>query len=271
MRINYRNYPTDYINELQATGKRLKARCFMEYYHDLQMDAVNSMGFYGVSWGTKEKAMSKGSVHKWIGEFVKEIERFHSAHILKNHQHHSRVKNQSERKVNGKCTKDEPQTTVTPSVVENDGTQSERQVNQDNNIYNNNKASDRLFNDLFFLYGMNTKFVGKKDDDAYSAYLEAKENVNYKDMSVAIMLYLHDEDRSGKFYNFKNFMKHETYYSYIPKKIRLLYDGQWIDGVYDSELEVFTSNDGFKGKLDSKGLTKKFVDGELEFIKEEAA
>lgn len=76
MNIHYRNYPTDYIDSLHNQGKRLEARCFWEYFHDMDKGEINSFGFYAKSWGSDSKPMSKGTVHKWILEFRDEIEKF---------------------------------------------------------------------------------------------------------------------------------------------------------------------------------------------------
>lgn len=99
-RINYKMYPIDYIIELQQQGKREKARCFFEYFHDMQLDQINSMGFYAKSWGKK----GKGVPSKWIKEFSVEIEKFFGYWQLKNEQHYSCVNSKSGRKVDEQKT-----------------------------------------------------------------------------------------------------------------------------------------------------------------------
>jgi len=94
-RINYKMYPTDYVNELFKNGKRDKAKCFLEYFHDMQMDEVNAISFYSKSWGKK----GNGTASKWIEEFKNEIESFYNYWSLKNTTHHSSVIKKSGRKV----------------------------------------------------------------------------------------------------------------------------------------------------------------------------
>lgn len=145
-RMNYKMYPIDYILELQQKGKREKARCFLEYFNDVQLDNINSISFYGKSWGTVDKAKSKGTVFKWIGEFKREIEMFFNYWMLKNKQHYSSVTNQSEQKVNGETNQSERNNaTTTPmnkgilnSEVNYTKDESERKVNQGINTINNN-------------------------------------------------------------------------------------------------------------------------------------
>ncbi len=148
-RINYKLYPVDYITELQQKGKREKARCFLEYFNDFQLDQVNSIGFYGKSWGTKDKPKSKGTVFSWVDEFKREIEMFFNYWTLKNEQHHSSVTNKSERQVNDIKSESERQNTQQSTIVKaiikdelNDiKSESERQVNQGLNSLNNNNIN----------------------------------------------------------------------------------------------------------------------------------
>ena len=153
MRNNYKMYPTDYILELQQKGKREKARCFLEYFNDVQFDQVNSISFYAFSWGSKVdgefKAKSKGSVHKWIKEFSYEIERFFTYWNLKNKQHYNSVSNKSERKVNGHNIESERKELDTPTIdkgivktkVNGHNIESERKVNKEFNLLNSNNIN----------------------------------------------------------------------------------------------------------------------------------
>ncbi len=269
MHINYRILPTDYIQELHNQGKREKARCFMEYYFDMQAGAVNSIGFYAISWGTKEKPKSKGSVHKWIAEFVKQIDLFYAAQSLHNSQHYSSVKKQSERQVNGKRTEERPQTPTTPSVEKTERTASERQVNEVNIINNTNSARERAwFDNFYFIYRMNNKYAGNKRD-ALSVYL----SMNIRDpklLALAGLQYCHDNNVDMKV-GARRFLEDEIYLGYIPKIITVKVNGEWLTGEYDSDKEIFTDKDDKRYQLTAEKLIEKFGTGELEFVRGVAA
>ena len=270
MRINYRLIPTDYIEELQAKGKRLKARCFMEYFLDVQMDAVNSFGFYAKSWGG-DRPMSKGTVHKWIKEFADEIDKFWSYHQLKNQQHYSSVKKQSERQVNAERTNAIERTPVKRSVSEEQETPSERRVNKALNI-NDDDSADRIkrryLDDLYTIYRRFTKYAGSKED-AWNIY-RLSTLPNHKQLTRSIVLYLSDRSVERK-YNLANFLRNEIYLNYIEKRMRVMVDGEWITGVYDDERQVFTDGDGREYRLTPTRLAEKLADGELEFVIGDAA
>ena len=270
MRLNYRIMPTDYIEELQRSGRRMKARCFMEYFFDYQMGEVNSIGFYAKSWGD-DRPMSKGTVHKWIKEFVYEIERFWSYHQLKNQQHYRSVKNQSERQVNGKRTKDTPQEPKKSHSKNQARTASERQVNEALNIYDDDNARGgllrrRYFDDLYMIYRLNTKFAGKKED-AWSAYkqMEDIDQIDHKAMIRSVVLYLHDKSIEKK-YNLTNYLRNQIYLNYIDTRMTVLVDGEWITGKYDDDREVFTSESGQEYRLTPAKLADKLAAGDLRFI-----
>jgi len=271
MRINYRLMPTDYIEELQAKGKRRKARCFMEYYFDVQMDAVNSFGFYAKSWGG-DKPMSKGTVHKWIKEFANEIDRFWSYHQVKNQQHYSSVKKRSERQVNAERTNDAEKTPIKRSVSETQETTSERRVNKALNINDDDGAADRMkrryLDDLYSIYRLNTKYAGSKEE-AWNIY-RSSTLPDHKQLVRSIVLYLHDRSVDRR-YNLANFLRNEIYLNYIEKRMRVMVDGEWITGVYDDERQVFTASGGTEYRLTPSRLADKLADGELEFVIGEVA
>jgi len=271
MRTHYSMMPTQYIEELQASGKRMKARCFMEYFLDVQAGAVNSFGFYAKSWGEKSKPMSKGTVHKWVKEFVYEIERFFNAHSLKNQQHYSSVKNQSERRVNGERTKDPTQSPILPNVSEVKETLSERLVNQALNIYDDGadtRMKRRLFDDLYMIYRANTKNAGKKEE-AWEEYRKI-DGISHRQLVRAIVLYLHDGEVTKRF-NLKNFLMNQIYLSYLSKKIRVKVGEEWIIGEYDDESAVLTADDGRQFRLEPERLAELLACGELEFVLGDAA
>ena len=266
MRIHYVMMPTDYVQELQASGRRFKARCFMEYFADLNADAVNSFGFYAKSWGG-DKPMSKGTVHKWIGEFVNEIDRFFAAHQLKNNRHYTSVKNKSERRVNGKRTDDRHTAPKKSASKKTARTGCERGVNEDNNLYDDDGArshaiKSRLFDDLYMIYRMNTEFAGAKDD-ALREY--ERVDIDHRQLIRSIVMYLHDPDVEKK-YNFANFLRNQIYLNYIDKRIRVVVGDEWVTGVNEDEAGVFTADDGRQWRLTPETLATKLADGDLEFV-----
>ncbi len=285
MRLHYKIYPTEYIEELMQVGKRMKARCFMEYWHDVQTRHINSIGFYAKSWGTSEKPLSKGTVHKWIMEFAGEINRFNNSHYLTDKGHNDTVleqkntasdssaKKQSERQVNGKRTNERQQTPTAPSVDKTEETASERQVNKELNINDDDKGDaslkKRLFGDLYMIYRLNTKFAGTKEE-AYAEYMKLNSSISHKELVTAIILYLHDYSVSKK-YNLTNFLKNEIYLNYMDKRIKVLVDGEWITGSYDSEREILTADSGTPYQLTPVRLAEKLAAEELHFIIGDAA
>lgn len=266
MNIHYKNYPTDYIDSLQNKGKRLKARCFWEYYNDVQNKEVNSFGFYAKSWGV-DKPMSKGTVHKWIGEFKDEIQRFYDSHLLLNNEHYISVKKQSERQVNDERTNEQPQTTTTPTFDKTDETVSERQVNKALNINNNNKTARGLYDGFYFLYRQFNKYAGNKLE-ALDSFMNV-DDVDHKRLSVASMFYLKDESVNKKV-GVKKFLDNKIYLNYLEMHLKVFVNGGWLNGVYDTDNEVFIS-DGKEFKLTAIKLAEKFNKNEIKFLKEVAA
>jgi len=269
MRNNYRMYPTDYVNELQQNRRRMKARCFMEYYHDVQMGEVNSFGFYAQSWGGKEKPMSKGTAYKWIAEFNKEIEKFWGYHTLKNQHHYTSVRNQSERQVNGKRTANPSETPIKSPSEKAQETVSERQVNEAFNIDDDDRAGGeerlrkQLFDDLYRIYRFNTKFAGKKGE-GWEAYRHI-DDISHKDMIMAIVLYLHDRTVEKR-YNLANFLRNEIYLNYIHHRLRVKIADEWIIGDYDNDTEVFTDDQGKTYRLTPTRLGELLGNGDLVFV-----
>lgn len=263
IRSNYITMPSDYIYELQQKGKRKKARAFMEYFMDMQSDAVNSISFYCKSWDVS----SKGSVHKWIQEFVLEIEAHYAFWSLKNARHHTSVKNKSERKVNGSRTKNSPRSTENRDLQKNEETQSERQVNQVFNIYNNNKAAnpqkDKNFLDLRFVYNINSKFVDKIEE-SYAEFVKIKD-IDIDLLKLAAMHYLHDPQTENRRFKLNNFLKNQVYLNYMPKKMRIKIDGVWHTGVYNQDDKSFTT-DKWRRTLSSERLLELYTNKELEYI-----
>lgn len=266
MNIHYKNYPTYYIDILQNKGKRHKARCFWEYYNDVQNREVNSIGFYAKSWGLA-KPMSKGTVHKWVDEFRDEIQRFYDAHLLMNHQHYNSVKNKSERQVNGLETFDSIQDPNTPSFEQTERTASERQVNKALNINNNNNIARAMYDGFYFIYRQFNKYAGNKME-AMQSYVDI-EDVNHKSLSVAAIFYLKDMNVERKV-GAKKFLDNKIYLNYLDLRLSVLFDGKWMEGIYDNKNEVFES-EGKKWRLPAVKLAEKFAKDEIKFLRENVA
>jgi len=260
MRMNYKSYPTDYVQELNAnrgvTGRK-KSRAFMEYWNDMEHGEHNSYGFYAKSWD-----ISKSTCFAWIEEFMKEAELFLAHWHIRNKQHYSYAKNQTERQPN------ETNGYKAQNIGNVEDTQ-ERQPNEALNIYNNNNTKswtfDKNFIDLYFIYGANTKFKGRKDE-AFEEFQHVNIDINL--LKLASVKYLHDPETQGKRYNLTNFLKNEIYLSYMPKKIRLVLDGISRTGTYDDKTMLFKSeSDSFVGQISAARLVELYEAKALDFLK----
>ena len=263
--IVYRNFPTKYADTLRNKGQRSKARAFWEYHYDMEVGEHNAVRFYSTSWG-----VAISTAHAWIEDFKSEIDKYHAGWWLKNQQHYSSVKNQPERSEH--FNPNEPNSD-TPLKIEECESIPERceqsDPNEALNLYDdNNRAglqywNDPKFNDLFFIYAQNTKFVGKKED-AFNIYKSVDVDVSL--LTLAAVQYLHDPDTLSKRFNLTNFLKNQTYLSYMPKKLKIKIEDRWVEGVYDEKKMLFTSGDGFHGSLTPERLVERFKSGELVFV-----
>ena len=268
IRMNYKMYPIDYIEELKQKGVkgRRKAMAFMAYFHDLQMGEVNSIRFYAKYWNVSHTA-----VMNWLKEFREEIDRFYSYWTIKNNTHYNSVKNQTLHQVDNNFT---AQTTINKANNECQKTVTLHQVDKEFNIYDddngdissqNLRKDKREFDEVFFIYRANTKFAGKKDE-AFEEYMKIKDKVSLKELLRAIVLYLRDPSVEKR-YNLKNFLKNEVFYSYLPKRMKIKIDGEWIVGTYKDDVSVFEGDNGFKGVLTADRLAELFNKGDLEFLR----
>jgi len=193
IRMNYKMYPIDYIEELKRKGVkgRRKAMAFMAYFHDFQMKEVNSIRFYAEYWNVSHTA-----VLKWIKEFKEEIERFYAYWSMQNMQHYNSIQNPSFQQVSEMFPQ---KTTENKAKNKHKKTESFQQVSKEFNIYDDNKElssqnlrkDKREFDEVFFIYRANTKFAGKKDE-AFEEYMKIKDKVSLKELLRAIVLYLRD-------------------------------------------------------------------------------
>lgn len=256
MRLNYRIYPIDYVNELMRDGKRKRAMAFMSYWHDMEMGDHHSVGFYASAWN-----VSKSTAWDWIREFKHECDLFDDGRTLRNNAHYSYAKNSTER--NERSQPNEPNDSKHRNigVYEDIAERTERQQpNEEFNIDNNNTRV--RFENIFFIYKMNGVSTGKKDE-ALKEYINHMQ-IPDKEMIRAIYLYTHDRSNNFK-YNLKNFLTNQEYLKYISTHIRVLVNGSWISGNFADDREVFRSSDGVEYELTVKRLAEKMALGELTF------
>lgn len=262
MRINYRMYPIDYINELMQGGKRKRAMAFMSYWHDMEMGDHHSVGFYAKAWD-----VSKSTAWDWIREFKKECDLFDDGRTLKNNQHYSYAKNQTER--NERSQPNEPNGIKARNIGQSEevAERTEReQPNEEFNIDDNNTRA--RFQNIFFIYKMNGVSTGKREE-AIKEYMNHI-HIEDKEMIRAIYLYTHDRNNEYK-YNLKNFLSNQEYLKYISTHMRVLVEGSWLIGNFDDGREVFTTVDGKEFALTIKRLAEKMALGELKIEVGEAA
>jgi len=259
MRMNYKTYPVDYVQELNSkrgVSGRKKSRAFLEYWNDMEFGEHNSYGFYAKSWD-----VSKSTSHSWIDEFMKEIELFLSHWDIRNKQHYKYAKNQTERQQN------ETNGYKAQNIGKEEHTQ-ERQPNEALN-YNNNNTSNFLFDknfiDLYFVYSRNTRFVGKKQE-AYQAFVNTDINVDL--LKLASMKYLHD-DAVDRPVGIKKFLENDMYLPYLPKYMKVKSGDEWYEGIYNDKTFSFTGSDGSNlGTIEPKLLIELFEKKELIYLTE---
>ncbi len=265
-RLYYRLYPIDYVNELNQKGKkgRKKSMAFLIYWHDMEMGHINSVAFYADLWG-----LAKSTAHKWIIEFTKEAELFlqywHQKNFLElenNINIPKKTSKKSERKTN-----DYKAHKYRESV--NPNTESERKTNQViNNIYDDDnniiQKLDKKFNELYSIYRVISTYAGNKKE-AFKEWKKIKDSINYESLKRAIVLYLHDPSVRKK-YNMPNFLKNEVYHSYMPKRLKVKVQDNWMIGTYKDDEKVFVADDGKLYRLTPERLAALFSKGELEFV-----
>lgn len=262
MRMNYRIYPIDYVNELLQSGKRKRAMAFMSYWHDMEMGDHHSIGFYAKAWD-----VSKSTAWDWVQEFKRENDLFDDHRTLKNQQHYSHVKKSAERNERSQPNETNADKALNNEVCTDDTERTERpKPNKDFNIDDNNTRA--MFQNIFFIYKMNGVSTGRREE-ALEEYINHL-HIPHKEMIRAIYLYSHDTNNQYK-YNLKNFLANQEYLKYISTHMRVNVDGEWISGTYDDIREVFVSVSGKEYKLTIKRLAEKMADGELSFEIGEAA
>jgi len=261
MRMNYKTYPTDYVQELNlsrgARGRK-KSRAFMEYWNDMEHSDHNSESFYAKSWD-----VSPSTSHTWIKEFMEEIELFLSHWDIRNKQHYTYAKKQTE---------EQPSKTRSFEAQEigDFRNEEEEQPREALNYYNKNNRQnsdflfDKDYNDFFFVYSRNTRYPGKKQE-AYEAFRKTDVDVNL--LKLASMRYLHDKV-VDKPVGVKKFLENEMYQPYLPKYMRVYSNSVWLEGIYnDNSYEFKTATGVLIGIIEPALLVSLFEKKELEYLK----
>jgi len=264
MNIAYASFPTRYADELRNKGQRSKARAFWEYHYDIEKGEHNAVRFYAKSWD-----VGTGTAHSWIDDFKKQIDLYHDAWFFRNKQHYSSVKKQSEHSEHSESNT--PNTNLSQNIGSLSVVSEHSEHDHPNkalNLNNNNNTANAFwespeFNDLFFIYGVNTKYKGKKED-AFNVFKNITVDVSL--LKLAAVQYLHDPDTEGKRYNLTNFLKNEIYLSYMPKMLKIYINNEWLSGNYDDKTTMFHGDNGFVGQLSASRLVELYKERKLEFI-----
>ena len=258
MRMNYKTYPTDYVQELKSQGKRKKSRAFMEYWDDMEHGDFNSLRFYAQSW-----EVGKSTVQRWQEEFNKESDLFISHWVLKNNRQNNYVKKtmgQQEDKWDTDKTKDF-------GVCEDGvGQQWDKALNNYNNN-TNNFLFDKEYLDFYFVYSRNTNYPGSKPD-AYSSFSNRDTSIDIDLLKLSAMKYLNDKAVS-KPVGVKKFIANEVYLPYLPKYMRVKSGDEWYEGIYNDKSYELKSRDGaLIGVIEPKLLVSLFEKRELIYLTE---
>ncbi|WP_442765863.1 hypothetical protein [Sulfurospirillum cavolei] len=243
VRMGYINIPIDYIRELKNSAQRAKARAFMEYFDDMDSGSVNAFSFYAQSWG-----ISKTQVQTWIKDFRNEIDRFFSYWALKNSAHYNSVQKTTDRRPTDDRPTNTSKTPIESSFIKNDRPTTDRRPTEAFNLNDDDSARGRVdffdpkFEDLYFRARLCNKKAGNKKD-AYEEYTEHHTHISHSDMAYAYMVYANDPQTNGKVFNLVNFLKNQVYLSYLTPRIRVLKNGNIIEGWYDKEKNLLTTED----------------------------
>jgi len=259
MRMNYKTYPTDYVQELKAKGRRgrKKAQAFLDYYDDIEHSNYNSERFYADAWG-----ISPSTAHLWLKEFRYEIDLFLNHWKLKNQQHYNKTlydeQIQDESLDNSvKISIEQIEQTQSSKSSEDkilnlgktDNTIEQNEEYESSEVFNNNTTTtsdhltDRNFNELLFIYRSNGG-NSQNTQETYKAYKESLREV--KDvglLKVALVKYLHDSDLDNKVW-FKRFLEEKIYQKYLKPHYTLkTLDGKEIAGTYNEIEEKFYTDE----------------------------
>jgi len=263
--MNYFKQPLDYTQELKRKGirGRRKAMAFKDYLEDVEMGDFNSERFYAEAW-----SVSKTAARNWIAEFKEEIDRFLGYWQLKNNEHYSSVKKQSDQSDQNKVTKEMSCNDGVHEENINTSDQSDQtEVTKAFNYNNNTNNASALFEGFYFIYRQFNTYAGSKRE-AKEVFINV-DDVSHINLSRASILYLKDESVDKKV-GAKKFLDNKIYLNYLDLHIKVLIEDVWVSGTYDVSKEVFTSSDGKDSKLTAMRIAERIGNHEIEFIKEVA-
>jgi hypothetical protein len=260
--MNYFKQPLDYTQELKSKGLngRRKAMAFKDYLEDVEMGDFNSERFYAEAW-----RVSKTTARNWVLEFREEIDRFLGYWQLKNHEHYSYIKKQSDQYDQTHMTKETPTNNGVRGHCDNQHDQHDQtHMTKAFNISNNN---NRLAEDFFNIYRLNNgKFTGNRQDAIYE-YINLDESIEHKQLLFALSAY---KQSGEQMVGAAKFLRDKVYLSWMLVRTSVLIDGVWIDGNYDSKKEIFTDDNNKPYRLDVGRMTEKIGKSEIKFLREVA-
>lgn len=261
MNLNYINIPSDYANKLYKVGKNKKARCFMEYFFDMHQKRIKSISEYVDSW----ELTSKGTVHKWIGEFKYEIELFFNGWQFKNSEHYTSVKKSSERQVNDRIENNHSKHTATSKKEEIAQSESERKVNK-YNIIELDIERENQFRTLFTLFGF-FKMSGKRSK-AEEAFVRIQD-IAFDNLFYAAKMYLKDTTIKNKYW-LPNFLTEQIYVGYMKQQLKVKIGDVWVIGEFNAATETFKANNK-SYTLRKDIMLEKLEKSEIKFLVGDAA
>jgi len=262
------NFPNHYWRELQKKGRdgRLKANAFLAFFMDKEEGNHNSARFYAETWG-----VGKTTVNKWIREFRVEIERFDAWWFLQNlnktARQYSSTKDQGGQSGHLEVDIKKAVELLDLGLLEEGGGHSNGQ-RVDKDIINKEEEEEEIaiakeFDKLFFVYSQFSNRVGDRDK-GLEAYKKIRDEISLEDLLSTISKYLTDSTVRGK-YNLQKFLSSKIFYSYLDRQIKVLINGEWICGRYNSAGNKFYTDEA-EYPIDITTLTKGIAENKIEFI-----
>jgi len=272
----YATFPTEYPLELCASGKRDKARAYLEYCLDLESNTQNAGSFYANGWG-----ISKKTANIWIHDFKEAIEIHHKFWLEKNTQNANRIFNNSQKTGCRQGAGDVPVKSSTgTSSTEFEKSQCAGNVPARKPSINNKQytssseeektpkkthVTDGLFNARFAELRMSTnKFLGSKEK-SYESYLRVSNMFDIRVLAYCYKQYFKsfDDANAEQTVGFAKFLDNDLHLSYLPKRFKLkTADNELVGELKD---EVFTSDDGRLFELTNKRFLEKLEAKEIMF------
>ena len=240
--------PTDYVSELRNQGSRKKARCFIEYFYDMEVGENNSYGFYAKSW-----EVGKATAHRWVKDFNEALEIFDAARELKRQIHYKKAIDKDNASLcpknggtNGTISTEQQNIETNPilsSVEKVNGTNGTNGVEQSFININNNKNVflNKPFMNFITEIKISIKNVGNIND-IYNAYLNVKDMIELSTLSKIYREYSKTTSQDHKV-GLTKFMEDLMFMSYCKPVIEVDSEETIIQGIYDCEKELLITND----------------------------